>query len=226
MAQSAALMNDQSRDTYDDETVLPYLNIARSLLKQTFELNNVPVTNETSAVIPTEAGDTAIGFNTPEPLRLPEDLIEIQQLWESLEGQAVWLPMVRQDYLTPNILPNNTPIAFFRVWAWMGQEIRLLAITNDNDIKIDYIADVFPLLRLSNINEPNEILNTELYFQFQTAGLCAEFIEENTVRANGLYSKADNALQQSLGISTKGRQAIHTRRRPFRASYKRRRIMV
>lgn len=224
MAQSAALMNDQARDVYNDTVVLPYLNIARSQLKQTFELNNVPVTNETSATIPTEAGLTAIGVETDPAL--PSDLIEIQRLWESQEGQETWLPMTRRDFLTQDILPNNTQISFFRVWAWMDQEIRLLAIVNDNDIKIDYIADRFPLLSLSDINEPNAIFNTELYFQFQTAGLCAEFIEENTSRANGLYNKADVALQQSLGISAKGRQSIVTRRRPFRASYKRRRLMT
>lgn len=226
MGQSAALMNDQSRDVYDDDTVLPYLNLARQQLKQTFELNNVPVTNTTSAVIPTEAGDTEIGFGTTPPLVLPSDLVEIEQLWESLEDQDTWVPMVKREFLTQDILPNNTPISYFRVWTWQQQQIRLLPITGNNDIKIDYIADMFPLVRISEINEQNEILNTDLYFQFQAAGLCSEFIEENLVRANGLYSKADNALQQSLGISTKGRQSIFTRRRPFRASYKRRRVMI
>src|SRR5215203_3919947 len=118
LAQSAALLNDASQSDYTNAILLPYLNIALLELEEVFELNNVPVTNETSAVLNVTAGVSAIGFATT-PTTLPLNLKEIQRVWCSNEGQASWVLVERRDFLTQDILANNTLVGYFSVWAWI-----------------------------------------------------------------------------------------------------------
>lgn len=225
LAKSAALLNDQDRATYTDEVLLAYLNIALSELQETFELNNIPATQKTSSVINVPAGETKIAFSGTLA-ELPPDLIEIQQLFESMEGQNTWVPMTRRDYLTRDSVGSNFPVQMFGVWAWYDQAIHVLESTQDNDIKIDYIGGLFTELTLPGLGRKNPILNTDTILEFRVAGLAAEFIEENARRADSLNGTAAAAMQRSLGISVKAKQAIAVRRRPFRASWKNRRWLA
>lgn len=220
ISMAATLQNDTAQDTYTDAAVLPYLNIALDDLQEIFELNNIPVTNKSSAAITVPAEVRKIGFGTVPAL--PSDLIEIERLWESQVGQNNWVPMLKKDFI-PHDLQDNTEISQFLIWAWMGQEINLIAANSPNDLKIDYIGKIFntPIL-IGNINVNIPIINIKSYLGYKTAALLAMFIEEDEARAIALDSLATQALDRTLGISTKGRQSIVTRRRPFRASYKRR----
>ena len=220
---SAALLNDVARDAYTNTVMLPYLNIARMDLEEIFELNSIPVTSETSAVIELPIGTTAVGFGTNPPL--PANLIEIQELYESQSGLNNFFRVDKKDYITDYIL-GNTELSWFRVWSWQDQEIRLPSLIVAQDIKIDYIKSLFTPLVLSEIGLENSIKNTASFFQYRVAALCSEFIDENTERADSLNNNANSALERSLGISVKGMQTISYRRRPFRAGYKARRIVV
>ena len=219
----AALLNDTERAVYTDTVMLPYLNIARMELEEIFELNNIPTTNETSAVIIVPDGIDEIGFSTTPPL--PANLVEIQRLWESQTGQDNFFPVTKKDFLTSSIL-GNTERSFFGVWSWQDQKIKVLEAIVDIDLKLDYIKSLFTMLAISELGEENSIVNTSSYFQFRTPALCAEFIMGNTTRAESLNSNAFAALDRSLGISVKGKQSIYTRRMPFRSAYKRRRILA
>src|SRR6266849_1624173 len=84
----AGLMNDSSQSLYTNSVCLPFLNLALNELQELFELNGIPITNETSAVITLPAGSAQLGFTTTPAL--PADLIEIQQLWESPTGLNKW----------------------------------------------------------------------------------------------------------------------------------------
>jgi hypothetical protein len=229
MAASAALLNDQQRQTFTDAVLLAYLNIARNELQEIFELNNIPVTKETSAVITVPAGTTVIEIE-PDPIVIigtpyyPPDLIEIERLWESPTGQNSWYPVTKRDYLIQSEI--NNLVSVFGEWAWMDQEIRILASGAIIDLKIDYIKSLFLPLAIGDIAESNIILNTDTFLQYRVAGLASEFIDENGARAQALNSYGLMALDRSLGISTKGRQSIVTRRRPFRSSYKNRSILT
>jgi len=218
----SSLQNDTAQSVYNNVACLPYLNMALDELQELFEENNVPVTNETSAVINAPAGTTAIGFATV--VALPANLIEIRQLWESPEGLDQFLPMTKKDFI-PHYLENNTTISQFLIWAWMNQEIRLIAADADNDLKLDYIQSIFatPIL-IADIDVDIPIKNIKSYLGYKTAALCSMFIGENPERASSLDGQAGTALQRTLGISTKGRQSILTRRRPFRASFKTRSV--
>lgn len=220
---SAGGLNDTARDKFTDAVLLPYLNMARIELEEIFELNSIPVTEETSAILTVPLNTSAIGFNSTPPL--PADLIEIIRLYESTTTLNDFIEVARRDFITPYIMAGSTYTSF-GIWAWTGQEIRVRAAANAIDIKIDYIKALFAnMITIPIINQQNEVRNTDGFLHFRTAGLASEFIDENTTRATSLNGFAGNSLERSLGISVKGMQILATRRRPFRASFKRLRSM-
>lgn len=214
----AALMNDAAQTEYTNAACLPYLNIALDILQETFELNGLPVTNKTSAVIVVPSGTAYIGFSTTPAL--PYDLIEIQQLWESDTGLNRWIPMVKKEFI-PSSLRSSSLLSQFFIWAWKNQFIEILPASADIDIKLDYIASIFATpITIANINGDLLATNIKTYLEFETGALCALFIGENESRARALEGLAGNALDRALGIPIKGMQSIVTRRLPFRSGFK------
>ena len=214
---AASLLNDTAKQVYTYTAQLPYLKMALQDLRKLLELNNSPVTNETSAVITIPSGNTSLGFGIVAP-KLPDDLVEIQQLWERISGVEPFLPMRKVEFI-PHYL-EDIEINQFLVWAWMDNEIRFLAANIDIDLKIDYIQSLF-----TNVTDENSfimVINSDSYLQYRTAALCAEYIGENPTRALSLNIQAKEAFDVLIGIDNKGRQAIYTRRRPFRAAWKNR----
>jgi hypothetical protein len=217
MSGVASLMNDTAQTVYTNDAVLPYLNMALDELQEHFELNNVPVTNETSTVLMVPKNTSRIASVGTTPL-LPADLVEIQTLWESDKGMLEWIAVTRRNFISQN---NSNKIDSFIVWAWMGDEIRLIPATIDKDLKIDYVASIFATpLTVASIATELGVKNATSYLKYKTAALCAKYIGENPTRSDELNMLAIQGMDRALGISTKGRQAILTRRRPFRASYK------
>lgn len=210
----AALMNDTAQTLYTNTAVLPYFNLALNILQELYEINGIPVTNKTSAVIVVPMGIKKIGFDTNPPL--PSDLIEILQLWESQSGQNNWIPLGKREFI-PHYLEDDTLISQFLIWAWKGQAIELIPANSPNDIKLDYIGSIFntPIV-IANISINLSFTNIETFLEFQTASLCAMFMAENETRAMALNGLAGDALSRALGIPIKGMQEIVTRRRPFR----------
>lgn len=218
---ATGLMNDSEQSVYDNETCLPLLNLALDELQETYELNGLPITNETSKAIKLKAGIASIGPDTNPAL--PSDLIEIQQLWESPTGLNQWTPVDKKEII-PHYLEDTTTISQFLLWAWEHGRIRLIAANADNDLKIDYTASIFntPIL-IKDINVNLPFTNIKTYLEYKTGALCAMFIAENETRAMALDSLAGTALSRALGIPVKGMQSIITRRRPFRSAFKQRR---
>ncbi len=223
---AATLMNDYTQSVYNNAACLQFFNLALDELQEIFELNGLPVTNETSAAITVKSPanvlqlTSQVGFDTNPAL--PSDLIEIQQLWESPVGLNQWTEVVKKEFL-PNYMKDGTRISQFLIWALEKGRIKLLAANQDNDLKIDYVASIFntPIL-IKDINVNLPFTNVKTYLEYKTAALCAMFIAENPERATSLDSLAGGALSRSIGIPVKGMQSIVTRRRPFRSSYKRR----
>jgi len=216
----AGLMNDPSQTQYTNIVCLPYFNLALDELQETFELNDIPVTHETSASIKIKAGIDRLGHDTNPAL--PSDLIEIKQLWESPTGINAWIPVTKNEFI-PHAIENATLISQFLVWALEKGRIRFTAANSDNDLKIDYIGSIFntPIL-IKDINVNLPFTNVKTYLEYKTGALCAMFIAENESRALALDSLTGTALSRALGIPIKGMQSIVTRRRPFRHSFKRR----
>lgn len=224
----ASLQNDSKQQRYTSGAVLPYFNMALDDLQEIFQQNDIPLTYEVSAniTVPAQTDPNAkvsIGFTTVPAL--PSNLIEIKQLWESVTGQELWIPVHKRAFI-PHYT-EGSQVSAFGIWAWVDNEIKVPNSLQSNDLKIDYIKSIFNEVTLATIDSEMgiEFKNCKSYLQYRTAGLCAMFIGANPTRAAALSSEATDALGRSLGIAIKGKQPISFRRRPFRQSYKLRRRM-
>jgi hypothetical protein len=214
LLRSAALLNDQAQTVYTNTVQIPYLNMALEELQEIFELNDINYALDVSAIIQVNAGSTTF--------TLPADLIEIKEMWERARNINPFTRMSRKDFI-PHYLEGQQ-IGQFLIWAMNDGKVELLPANQDNDIKLDYVKSIFTEVNSGNLNQDITPKNTSSYLQFKTAALCSEFIGENKTRSDDLNMLAMNAVERSLGISVKGKQAISTRRRPFRSAYKRRSV--
>jgi len=216
----AGLMNDSSQSLYTNSVCLPFLNMSLDELQELYELNGIPITNETSTAITLKSGIDRLGPDTIPSL--PSDFIELKQLWESPTGINEWTPVENREFI-PHYIEDGTQISQFLFYAWEHGRIRLIAANQDNDLKLDYTAMIFntPIL-IKDINVNLPYTNIKTYLEYKTAALCSMFIAENESRAMALDALTGTALSRALGISIKGMQSIVTRRRPFRFSYKHR----
>lgn len=221
MDKAASLMNDTARTVYTYAAQVPYINIALQELEEEFQRNNIPVSEAVSAVIQINAGVTEIVYNasgTPTNPALPTDMVEPGQLWERARDTDPYIPMTKRDYLPHNL--EGAPTAQFIYYVWQSQKIKVLPATANNDIKIDYIRQLFGT-PVTNEGSQINVVNAKTFLEYRTAALLAEFIERNKSSADSLNLYAELAMNRALGIGVKGKQNIMTRRRPFRAGYKR-----
>lgn len=201
---------------FTDAVLQPYLNMAMSDLRVRFEQHNIPVTNETRKEIEIPAGTTEVIFNaTPPAPSLPANLIEPIALWERTSGiEQDYVPMRKVQFLPP----YETEVNQLIYWQWAGQKIMFVGSNIDEQIRIDYIKNIFAPIK--DKDDPIDIINTQSFLQYRTAALAARFIGENPDRSDELNQTAALELDTVLSIGIKGGQAIATRRRPFRQSFK------
>jgi hypothetical protein len=223
MDKVAALMNDVAKTAYTYTAMQPYLNMALDELQESFQLNNIPIYNATTASIIIPVGTKAInavdgpGVGTT-PL-LPADIIEIQGMYERLSGSNdPYIPMVPREFL-PHAL-DDLPTEALQYYSYQGQRILFIGALTPRDVKIDYIkaiitADTIPTTVIG-------VIDAKSFLYYRTAALCSQFIGENATRAAELNSNAVMSLDRVTGIGVKGKQSIQTRRRPFMSAYKRR----
>ncbi len=214
---AAALLNDAARSVYSYTVQIPYLKIALRELREMMELSNVPVTNKTAEILAIPAGTTEISFVTTPAL--PSDLIEIQQVWERATGVNPYTPMVKKEFLPAYLTDDYVQSNSFLIWAWNGNKIQLPPANQINDLKLNYIYEI------TNIVDENSTIavpNGESFLTFRTAALCAQFVMENKERADDLNADAGIAVDRLEGIESKAKQATFTRKRPFRAAFKKR----
>lgn len=218
---SAALLNDTALSVFTYVAQTPYLNIALKELQEELQLNNVPVTNRTPAVITITTGKNGIGGGAGNP-DLPADFVEPLNLKERTSGnQFAFVDMKRVDFLPPNQVPS----AYLIYWSYENEVIKFISggATGPVDILLHYMASLFP--KITDSNSFIRYDKGETFLIYRLAALCAEFIGENKNRSDELNLFAGTAIQRALGITTKGRQSIATRRRPFMAGWRSRRIL-
>ncbi len=224
MAKAASLMNDTARTIYTYAAMVPYLQMAMQELREHFELYGISVTQSVSAVISITAGITTLTYPPAGPLPplpppfVPDDFVEPLQLWEREHNVDPYIPMHRRDFLPHNLEGIQT--SQFIYYTWNSQQIEFLPANRNNDIKIDYIRELFtPVVDETSIIN---VVNAATFLEYRTAGLLAEFIERNITSAQSLNQFALMGIDRATGIGVKSKQSIMTRRRPFRASYKKR----
>lgn len=219
----ASLMNDTAQYQYTNVNVLPYLNIAMRDLMEIFETANVQYTNATSEILNIPAyvsGPTIIEIGpSGGPPQLPQGLIEIQNLWERQSGVDPWTRMTRKEFLP--YYEEGVLTSQFLVYTYNEGKIKMLAANQNNDLKIDFIKNMFQLpINIDQMGLQLPFNLCQSYLEYRGAQLCSMYIGENPTRAEQLGIDAQLAIDRALSIYSKGRQAINTRRRPFRASYK------
>jgi hypothetical protein len=208
-------LNDKAAGMYTDDVLIEHLQTALEELAEMYEDNGLPLTDKVSSTLTLNAGVQDIGGPIGPPL--PNDLVEISTLYERTAGtNQDFSQMRRVDFL-----PEYTVQTAYNIyWVWQQQFIRLLGATGQLEVKIEYVANVFPTIIDGNTVIP--IINAKNTLAFRVAGLAAEFIGENATRAQSLNGQAGNALDRLMNLSVRGQQSITTRRRPFRANYKQR----
>lgn len=214
---AAAALNDVNKTRYTYAIQIPYLKLSLQELQEIYELNSLSVTEKTSAAIPVNAGVTELIFNAPSQPRLPDNLIEPEQLWERPRDNDPFVPMTRKNYLPHNLQGVETSSLMY--WVWQDNKILFLSSNADNDVKIDYIGSLFP--KYISTETPIPVINAQNYLAYKTAELIADMIEHNQPRAQANGARATLSLDRISGITVKSKQQIMTRRRPFRQAFKR-----
>lgn len=218
MDAAASLMNDTAQTVYNYAAQVPYINMALKELREVYELNSIPAAQNVSAVIQMDTGETEIIYNAIGSPALPDDFVEPVTLWERPRDVDPFVPMTRKSFLPREMQGVET--SQFIYYVWQDQKIKVLPANQDNDIKIDYIKELFAVV--TDENSPINVVNAASFLQFRTAGLMAEFIERNITSANALNAQAMLAIDRALGVGIRSKQSIFTRRRPFRSGYKHR----
>jgi hypothetical protein len=218
MDKAASLMNDTVRTIYTYTAQVPYLQMALQELREHFELHSIPCTQQSSAVISIPVGTTQIIYNGIGVPKLPDAFVEPLQLWERPAGIDPYIPMHRRDFIPHNL--EGIPTGEFIYFTWNNQVIEFLPANRINEIKLDYIQELFtPIV---DENSLINVVNASTFLEYRTAGLLAEFIERNLTSSNALNAYAALGIDRATGIGVKSKQIIMTRRRPFRAGYKKR----
>ena len=221
MDRAAVIMNDAAKSVYPYTVQVPYLNMALQDLQEHYEQNEVPVVSNTdSSVITIPAGVTTLTFaDSPTTPRLPDDLIEPSVVWERQKGVNPFTLMTRVDFLDQSLIGQT--VTQFIWYTWENNAINFFAASQDNDLQITYIRNLFNIITETAGATIIPITNAIGYLANRTARHLSYYIAENPERAKVLDFDCQASLDRLLGIATKGRQTIITRRRPFRAAYKR-----
>lgn len=222
---AASLLNDAAKSVYTFAVQIPYLNMALQELQEAFELANIPVTTELSAIIEIDADVASVGYAPTPPIAntpyLPNDFVEPRLVWESTRDLNQWTPMTRVQQLP--LYAEGVQIPQLLQYVWQSQRLTWLPADADNDIKVTYVKQLFTTITGST--DSIGVVNAASYLQFKTAALCARYVGENPTRADTLDIEAVAALDRAEGIGIKGQQSIITRRKPFRSGWKSRKSL-
>lgn len=210
-----ALLNDTAGQYYSDTVQIPYLQMALMELREYLELSNSPVTNYTDTVLVVPAGTVLINYITTPAL--PSDLIDIRQLWFRPTGDGPYVPLTRRDFLPHWVDGQN--LNSFLFWAWYDNAIHLPSSSQDNDLKLDYIKQIAEIV---DANSQIALINGQSFLNYRTAALLCRYVKNDVEKSQDMDANAQTSLDRTIGIESKSRQTISTRRRPFRQSYKNR----
>lgn len=215
MSAVRALLNDNAGQYYSNTVQIPYINMAMLELREYLELSNSPVTNYSDTVLTIPAGTTVINYVTTPAL--PQDLVDIRQMWYRPTGDGPFVPLTRKDFL-PHWLDGQDLYSFL-FWAWYDNAVHIPASSQINDLKLDYIKQIAEVV---DENSQLSLINGQSFLNYRTAALLCRYVKNDVEKAQDMDVNAQTSLDRTIGIESKGRQAIITRRRPFRQGYKNR----
>lgn len=206
---AAALLNDVAKTVYTDLVMTPFLVIAFDELQIALDGYQLPFVNVEDPPVVVPIGDTTIP--------IPDTLVRPIELLERLAGSTR-----PEDYGPMSEMrwdPHITPGRELNYWAWVGTTIIFPEATTDREVILRYVGQFTPLTEPVDTDETVQLQRIHVFMQYRIAGLAAEFIMQDDVRAGKLNGYAREALDAILRAAVRSRQALPTKRRPFRYAW-------
>ncbi|MCK5644577.1 MAG: hypothetical protein KAJ19_27515 [Gammaproteobacteria bacterium] len=206
MTRAAALLNDAALGTYNTTNLLPHIQNAMLRLQSEFNLNDLPVTSEESAVLAIGAGNNLTAASVPP---IPTDLIHPYDMWEKPTGSTIdnYVPMLQVKEL-PNRLADTT----LNEWQWRDGEIYFVGATIAVDVKLTYEKT---LLVIAAAGTSITLLDIELYLAAQTAAFAALIMGGNSELAAANQAMADSEIKNIIANRVKEGQNLAVRRKTY-----------
>lgn len=211
--QSRGLLNDTNAQIFTDAVLLTYAQVALNELAEIYEDNGLPLTDKLSSILTITTVMFDIGG--PSGPSLPVDLVEVESIYERTAGTVSDFQEMQKRYFLPE---TTTLTSYLMYWVWQGQIIKFLGATNNIEVRLEYVANIFP--KIIDGNTVINVINCLNALAFRTAALAAEFVGENPDRALSLNNQGSAAVDRLVNLSIRSEQGITTRKRPFRANYK------
>jgi len=201
-------LNDVGATYFTDAVLMEPVNVALDDLRGELLDNNIPIVNTVSSDIPVDAGITEISLATTPPL--PPNLVEIQELLERAFGTSdQFIPVVRKEFLPYGFTPTSEIL----YWTWQEEKVKLNPANSKRELRFNYLKTTLPDIigPASNI----DMIRAKPFIAYRAAALAAENLGEDPERAAQLNNNAGRELEKLMNLSTKGKQAMPVRRRPF-----------
>lgn len=211
---SRFFLNDVNATFFTDDNIFAAFKVAYDDLKEELYDNNVQITNELSQeyTITTDMRD--IGGPTGPPL--PINLVVPVNLWERQAGTDDDFTLMSQRRYLPK---TNVLTAYLQYWSYRKQIIQFLGANQNREVKVDYVGDT--LTFVTSVNSQLNLFNCKSFLAYRTGALTAEYMGENSTRADKLNANATSAMDKLINTDVKNQQSMPVRRRPFMANYKR-----
>ena len=208
-AEARMLLNDVAAKLYTDTILLPPIKKAYRELQQNLVDNGVSVARDQSTAL--TVGSTVEVLNFASTPALPSNLLYPIHLDEKLVGQADtdYVPMTERAWP-----PDLTPSDLRQYWSWLEDEIKIPQATGSTVIRVRYWGG---LAAITGASTDIPILDSETFLASRTAAIAAFSLGKQPTLAAILNEDAEKALAILLSTSVKNRQALPTRRRPFRS---------
>jgi hypothetical protein len=214
-SEARIFLNDASGTLYTDTVILPFMKRARDELMMILAQNEAGLVQEISSPIAITAGVLSVPMPAPAAGRSGgfevTDILVPTKVVERAQGASndLFLEMEEKSW-EPDEIKSTT----LRYWVWRGDGIQLLGATTNREVKIYYTRIIIPIITSFATIEPQL---AKCYLSARLASMLAGFLGENLPRAKLLNDEANIWLRKLLAITTKNRQGLPARRRPYRA---------
>ena len=203
------LLNEPAAKLYTNTILLPVLRKAYRELQQEMVDNGISVARDQSTALTLPANTTAITFSSSPAL--PSNLLYPIMLHEKFSGQSDNEYVLMQEKVWT---PDETQSERLQYWVWAEDEIKLLGSTGVTLVRLRYWGSLTAIVD-GTTNIP--IRDCETFLSSRTAAIAAYVIGRMPTIGEVLNADADKALGLFLSTGVKNRQALPTRRKPFRA---------
>jgi hypothetical protein len=200
-------LNDESRASWSDATLLPMLKTAHQELSAKLVANGMSVTRNQSAIIsvpaliPPATGPIVLP-STPANLLEPISMLE-RDAGDDVEDFVL---MQQVDFI-----PDLDPVDELIYWAFIGQKIMLLGATNDNEVQLRYQGS---LPFITDLTSSLTFSFAENYLGPRVAALA--YMSVGDGRWKSFYDQAMNNLDMVVKYNVVGEQGIPKRRMGYR----------